>query len=270
MELRDLQLKELDMVKVIVPILNKHNLRYFMLSGTFLGAIRHNGFIPWDDDIDLGMPRLDYEKFIEIADKELPDYLQLVHFNKVVDYNKYHMRVIDKRIKFFREDTFDPKETNLWIDIFPLDGVPTGKVSYTLYKFCVLYRRMMFNYSVFDTGINIKKKRSIFKKMLIILGAVYTKIIRLNPKTQLNKLDKLLKKYAYDDSKYVGNHMGGYPFKEVYPREYFDNSKLYTFEDIELPAPENYDAVLKQLYGDYMIPPNSDQRFSHSIKITEV
>lgn len=269
MELKDLQYKELEMLKTMLPIFEKYNIRYFLLGGTFLGAVRHNGFIPWDDDIDIGMPRPDYEKFIEIADKELPEYLKVVSFKKDLDYNKYFIKVINKNISFIREDTIEQKETNLWIDIFPLDGLPNNKIIFKVHKLKLMYRRLMLQYSVFKTGVNIKKKRSFIEGWLIKFGYVFTKLVHLNPKKQLLKLEKLMMKYDYVSSKNVINFMGAYKFKEMFPKSYYDNFSMYNFEGIKLPAPTNYDAVLRQMYGDYMKLPPMDQRFSHSIKVQE-
>lgn len=269
MELRDLQLRELDILNECLKIIEKYNLRYFMLGGTFLGAIRHKGFIPWDDDIDIGMPRPDYEKFIEIAEKELPDYLKLVSFKNDSNYKKYFIKIINKNISFIREDTIEQNETNLWIDIFPLDGMPNNKVLRKIHAFKLLFRRLQFQYSVFNYGVNIRKKRPLHEQILIKLGYVYTKIVHLNVDKQLKKLDKLLQKYSYEKSTYVVNFMGAYKFKEMFPKSYYDNPIEYDFENTKLIGASEYDKILTQMYGDYMRPPAENQRFSHSIKIEE-
>lgn len=267
MELRDLQLQELDILRECLKIINKYNLRYYMLGGTFLGAIRHKGFIPWDDDIDIGMPRPDYESFIKVAQKELPDFLKLVSYKNDSDYKKYFIKILNKNVKFVREDTIKQEETNLWIDIFPLDGMPNNILVRKLHSYRLLFRRLQFQYSVFEKGVNIRKKRPLHEMLLIKLGYVYTRIFHLNVDKQLNKLDHLLMKYRYDESKFVVNFMGAYKFKEMFPKEYYANPVEYDFEDMKLYGASEYDKILTQMYGEYMKPPAQNQRFSHSIRM---
>ena len=94
---------DMEIVKAVVKICDRHGLIYYMLGGTMLGAIRHKGFIPWDDDIDLGMPRDDYEKFLEIAPNELPDTLKVVNYRNTPEYQYYITRVLDTDTKVIEE-----------------------------------------------------------------------------------------------------------------------------------------------------------------------
>lgn len=267
MNFRDLQLAELSILQEFLKICEKYHLRYFMLGGTFLGAIRHKGFIPWDDDIDIGMPRQDYEKFILLSNK-LPQNLGILNFKTTEKYDNYIIKIIDKSIKFKRTDTLNENKIfNLWIDIFPLDGMPSNYFSMKIHKFKLLFTRLLLQYSKFKTGVNIKKKRNFLESLLIKFGFIFTKFIKLDSKKQLYKLDKLLKKYDYESSKFVVNFMGAYKFKEMFEKKIYDETAEYEFEDLRLIAPKNYDKVLTQMYGDYMKLPDENQRFSHSIKL---
>ena len=267
MELRDLQLKELEILKEFLNIIEKHNLHYFMLGGTFLGAIRHKGFIPWDDDIDIGMPRPDYEKFIEFASDELQSPYELKSFNSDEKYQQYIIRIINKNISIIRDDAIDNKTDNIWIDIFPLDGMPNNAFVRSFHKFHLLFLRLLLQYSKFKTGVNMKKRRNFLEAFLIKVGFVITKVIHLNVKKRFQAIDKALKRFSYDNSTYVVNFMGAYKFKEMFPRSYYDNPVEYDFENIKLVGASEYDKILSQMYGDYMRPPAENQRFSHSIKI---
>ena len=269
MELRDLQLKELEILKEFLKITKKYNLHYFMLGGTFLGAIRHKGFIPWDDDIDIGMPRPDYEKFIEFASKELQSPYELKSFNKDEKYQQYIVRIIDKNISIVREDALDNKIDNIWIDIFPLDGMPNNGVIRAFHKFHLLFLRLLLQYSKFKTGVNMKKKRNLLETFLIKAGFVITKVIHLNVKKRFQAIDKALKRFSYDNSDFVVNFMGAYKFKEMFPKSYYDTPAEYEFENLKLIGASEYDKILTQMYGNYMKPPAENQRFSHSIKIEE-
>ena len=106
MTLRELQLKELDILKQTIQIIENHDLSYFALGGTLLGAVRHKGFIPWDDDVDICMSRPDYEKFLEYAQKELPENLELGYFKTNPNHQKYCARIIDKNTTVKRSDAY--------------------------------------------------------------------------------------------------------------------------------------------------------------------
>ena len=123
--LRQLQLVELDILKQFLEICEKHALTYYMLGGTLLGAVRHKGFIPWDDDIDIGMPRPDYEKFLKLATYDLkPPYQLHTLFQNRGEYNYYYARVENPETRVLRKMAIEDVHIPAWIDVFPLDGVP--------------------------------------------------------------------------------------------------------------------------------------------------
>ena len=113
---------DLDIVKEVVAICEKHGFTYFMLGGTMLGAVRHKGFIPWDDDIDLGIPRIDYEAFLKVAPKELSSHLKVVNYRTDPDYHYYITRILDTETKVEEKRIGNENRyTNASIDIFPID-----------------------------------------------------------------------------------------------------------------------------------------------------
>ena len=265
-------LHEVDMllVKEVVRICKKYNLEYFMIGGTMLGAIRHKGFIPWDDDIDLGMPRQDYEKFLEVAQEEFPKNFKVVNYKTDPNYHYYITRILDTDTKVIEEriENEEEKYTNASIDIFPLDGTPNNNFLRKIYFFRVLYHRALMSLCYKDS-IDKKRKRS--RKERILLNIMLKiPIERLTtPYKQKEKIDKLLKKNDFYSSKYVGNIMGAYRTREIVPIEFYGNGKMYKFEDIELNGLEEYDDYLKYTYGDYMQLPPEDKRKTH-FKIIEI
>ena len=125
---------DMRIVKAVVEICEKYNLKYYMLGGTMLGAIRHKGFIPWDDDIDLGMPRSDYEEFLKVAQSEFEDNLKLVNYKTDLNYQYYITRILDTETKVEEERIGnDNKYTHASIDIFPIDGTPNNPLLRKLY-----------------------------------------------------------------------------------------------------------------------------------------
>ncbi len=268
MTLRELQLKELDILKTTINIIEKHKLSYFAIGGTLLGAVRHNGFIPWDYDVDICMTRPDYEKFLNYAQEELPDGLELGYFKTNPNHQKYCARIIDKNTKVKRNDASKEYFVNIWIDILPLDGMPDNKLINKLHKIKLLNRRLFLQYSIFD-AVKMNKKRKFYETLLIKFGFIFTKLIHLDSHKQMYKLDKLLTKYPYEKGEFVINFMGADKFKEIFKRNVFEQKALYKFEDIEIIGPKDYDYILKTIYGDYMALPKPEDRISHSFVLDE-
>ena len=265
MNLRELQLKELNILEHVLNICESNNILYFMLSGTLLGAVRHKGFIPWDDDIDLGMPREDYERFILIAQKDLPEFLRIQNFKINKNYRKYYSKIEDIRYSVRRDDALDINNCCIWIDIFPLDGMPSNFLKKNLHMLSLLYRRLLHTYSLYNQVINFKKKRKFLEKFLIKIGGVIVRYIKFNPDKHLYHIDSLLKKYPYEQSEYIVNFTGAYKFKEMFPRSYYKRGMMYDFEHLKLRGPVEYDKILTQQYNDYMTPPSEKDRVWHSI-----
>lgn len=260
---------DLEIVKNVVQICDRHNLVYYMLGGTMLGAIRHQGFIPWDDDVDLGMPRDDYEKFLEIAPYELPAGLKVVNYRNTPEFQYYITRILDTQTKVIEERIGnDNKYTNASIDIFPIDGTPNNTVLRKLYYFQVLAHRALMSLCYKDS-IDRTRKRSVPEKAFLwIMERLPVEKIT-TPYKEKCRIDKLLRRQKVESSKYIGNIMGAYRTKEIVPAVYYGKGKMYSFENMQLRGPEMYDAYLTHTYGDYMKLPPESQRKTH-FKIVEL
>lgn len=259
---------DLEIVKEVVALCDRHNLMYYMLGGSMLGAIRHKGFIPWDDDIDLGMPRKDYERFLELAPQELSSHLKIVNYKTDPTYHWYITRVLDTDTKVM-ERVFESegKYTNLSIDIFPLDGTPNNRILRNLYNFRVMAHRAMASLHYKD--VIVTKNRNWKDAILLWFMLKLPTQKMFNHHKELDKCDKLLKKYSMDKSLYTGNMMGAYRTRELIPTSWYGDSSYYEFEGIKLRGIKEYDLYLKQLYGDYMQLPPEDKRRIH-FKLIEI
>ena len=267
--LRLLQEVDMDIVKEVVAICRKHDLSYYMLGGTMLGAIRHKGFIPWDDDIDLGMPRDDYEEFLVIAPRELSGHLRLVNYRTDPDYHYYITRILDMDTRVVEERIgSDDKYTHASIDIFPIDGTPNNVLARRLYFFQIMFHRAMMSLCYKDS-IDRKRCRPIAERALLWVMERIPVERLTSPQRQKELIDALLRKYRIEDSKYIGNIMGAYRTREIIPAEYYGFGKLYQFEDIELRGLEMAEEYLTYTYGDYMKLPPKDERKTH-FKILEI
>ena len=266
-----LQTEELEVMKIIKEICEKENIRYFMIGGTLLGAIRHSGFIPWDDDVDLAMPRKDYERFLEVSNKYLPSNIFVQNFRTDDKYRYYITRVLNKNI-LVEEKRFigvDTPQAYASVDIFPIDGSPNIKFFRNIHYFRVMIRRFLMSLCYRDT-IDKERKRSKMEKLLlnILIKVPFERII--SPNKIKESLDKLLKKYSMENSLYSGTIMGAYRIREMVPTVMFGNPKLYKFEDDTFYGPELVDEYLKHMYGDYMKLPPKEQQKTHYTNITIV
>ena len=260
---------DLDIVKEVVSICDKYKMKYYMLGGTMLGAIRHKGFIPWDDDIDLGIPRKDYEKFLMVAPKELSSHLKVVNYRTDPEYHYYITRILDTETKVEEERIGnDNRYTNASIDIFPIDGTPNNSILRKIYFFRVLYHRALMSLCYKDS---IDRKRSRGKAERILLWVMERLPIEkmTTPRKQKDAIDRLLRKQKIDGAKYIGNIMGAYRTREIVPSKFYGEGKMFPFEDIELRGMELADEYLKWTYGDYMKLPPEDKRKTH-FKVLEI
>ena len=264
-DLRKLQLKEVEMLRETISFFDKHNLRYFAISGTLLGAVRHKGFIPWDDDIDLGMPRADYDKLLKISrhNKEI----SLRSFLNDKNYCQYFAKIESDRIRvIIKKPDGSEEKTSSWISVFPFDGMPNNRIVRKLFMFRILFRRMLYVIARFDELVNREKANRPFSERAIMSVTKKLHLQKMfSKKSTYIGIDKLLKKYPYDSSNYVVDAMGAYKFKEMYPRKWFGKGKEYDFEGIKINGPDEYHLMLKQLYGDYMTPVGEKERKGHSI-----
>ena len=237
-----------------VRVCKKHNLKYTLVAGTLLGAKRHSGFIPWDDDVDVGMLREDYEKFLEVAPKELKkDYiLDCFENNK-----KYHLGFakIKKNGTIFDEKSSHHLDNHkgIYIDVFPVDNLyDNTKKSYFI---AILVRAI-----IHTTYAQYKIDKLSNARHKILSGILY-----IFPHTWLMKLQKFLMTLnKNNNSKYVACFLGVYPFKnEIIKREDFVPFKEIEFMGKKYGCPNNTDVYLTSVYGDYMKLPPKEKRVNH-------
>lgn len=254
---------DMDIAKEVLRICQKHGLTYYMLGGTMLGAIRHKGFIPWDDDIDLGMPREDYERFLVLAPQELAAHLKLVNYKTDPNYMYYITRILDTETTVIEERIGnDNKYTHASIDIFPIDGTPNNPLLRKIYYFRVMYHRALMSLCYKDS-IDRKRKRSKKEKLLLWVMERIPVEKLTTPYKQKCKIDKLMRKQKVAGSKYIGNLMGAYRTREIVPAEYYGQGAMYPFEDMQMRGLSMYHEYLTHTYGDYMQLPPEDSRKTH-------
>ena len=270
--LNDTQKYILHVLREVTCVLEELKIPYFMQGGTMLGAIRHDGFIPWDDDVDLGIPRADYDRMLKEVSTRLPENLELRTYDDETDHHYYFARIVDKRYQIRRMGSIEERLENIWVDLFPLDGMPNGCISRQWHKMRLLMTRLKFHLSCFEK-VNIKRPGRPLVERMIIRVAMVTRVGKWwNTRKQLDKMDRLLKKYPPEKSEYLVNFTGqtSFRFNEMFKKEIYGQGKEYPFEDMVLVGPEQYDAYLKSLYGDYMTPPKEADRNAHAAELVPI
>lgn len=257
-QLRQLQLTQLEILKAFDSFCKENNLKYSLFFGTLLGAVRHKGFIPWDDDLDVGMPREDYEKFLNLWEKS-------AYSKKYILQNKNNSPLFTQTFTKIRKDhtTFIEIESEIgcyhhgiFIDVFPFDKAPNGFLKEKLY----LWRAM--KYLLFCREYVDHKSNPLIKLISNIILKTSTGEKRI--KTRKKLYNQITKYQSYNDNfHYVHiNTFSGMFFN--YDKTLFDKTIYIDFEDESFTVIENWDYVLKTIYGDYMqLPPKEKQVLAH-------
>lgn len=270
-EISEVQIYMLDMLKQLVAIFNENNIKYYIIGGTLLGAVRHKGYIPWDDDIDLAIPRDDYDRFLKIGKNILPDSLTLHTYDDNSYHHYYFARVVDTRYRILRQGSIKEREEELWIDLFPLDGLPRNRVLQAIHKVRLLRLKLLYHFASFDKVNLMRPNRPLYQRIIIKAYMICPFKIKKSYKQILDKIDKLLKKAPLDKSDYYMEFMGSsIPFRETCTKEQYGEGKLYDFEDIKLVGPVDAEFYLSHVYGDYMALPPKEKRNYHASKFIKV
>ena len=258
--LEELKKIELELLLAFDEFCKKNNLKYYLCGGTLLGAVRHKGFIPWDDDIDVFMPRPDYNKLLNMQiDNVVKDNFKLLKW--INDTTSYpFMKLVNSCTKVREYYIAEKYTTNVWIDIFPVDGNPRSCLACTyLYKGCFFLRKLL-SINTADLNHSTTSLKRILKKIFSPLSNA------IGVHTLCNVIDRFASQYDFEKSVFVGGVLWGYGPQERLLKKDFLKSTTVVFEGHEFPAPSNYDTYLRNLYGDYMKLPPVEKRVAHTFE----
>lgn len=242
---------ELDLHRKIAEVCEKYSLRHWVAAGTLLGAIRHNGFIPWDDDFDIWMPREDYEKLLSVGEKEFGDPYFLQTTLNDTDYYSAFARLRNSNTTGILNVSKNNKCNNgIYIDIFPMDGAAD--------KESTRKRRNFINH-----GRNALAHAYMYNVNPSFLARTANKILRFplvkyDYKKTYAKVNDYARKYKFGETGYVGVTAFSMSFRRVvaFKKEYFKETVMHRFEFTEVPVPVGFHEILTEKYGNYMeFPP---------------
>lgn len=268
--LKLVQETELGLMDYLDDFCRRNSIHYSLIFGSLIGAVRHGGFIPWDDDIDVAMPREDYERFISLVANDVPDWIEVQNF-RLGTSKRYVTRIADKRTLMRLSSYTEANDLHIWLDIFPIDGLPNSKVLRGAHLLCVLWDKACCSFAAFEETVNLHRPGRPWWQQAIISFFSATHI------GHLWKLDKALTNYDNALQKYpvpYGNEcfcgVGTYGFaRQTWPSSAFDGLTEYEFEGRSYFGPRDVNAVLSVTYGDYMQLPSEENRVIHQIDLIE-
>lgn len=267
-DLKILQGLELENLDALISICKKYNLRYYLIGGTLIGVLRHHGFIPWDDDIDVGLPRPDYNRFVKIASKELPEHMDIKTMTSDPNYKCYFTRLINNKKKIYWDHGQYKAKIGVWMDVFPLDGLPNNALMRKLHVFNVNVHKAIYKFSQINY-VTTNKERPFVERFLIKFAMV-THIGKLiNPDKSLKCLDRTLQKYDYEKQNWAWNFSGCYGKREQVRKIELGGTRQDMFEGRTVSIAERAEDYLDHIYGNWRELPPVEKRVSHAVEFVE-
>lgn len=240
----------------IVAFCENNNIRYFLCAGTCLGAVRHQGFIPWDYDADIMFPRPDYEKFIHSYKLDTGKKYEIGALEIDKTWKHQYGRVWDKNT-IFRKKNLKDDDIGAYVDIYPIDGFPDNLLAREVY-----FKRMrlleILGFCASKTQYKDTEKYIVLKKVLhVVLKPIGWRFFS-------ERMNRLAAKYSFDESRDRGVGIApGYGKREIMEHSIFESEIKIPFNSIEMAVPAEYDKYLKNLYGDYMKVPEGAMESSY-------
>ncbi|PWF99470.1 LicD family protein [Levilactobacillus bambusae] len=246
---------ELKSLATFIELCEAHQLTYTLLGGSLLGAIRHKGFIPWDDDLDVGMPRESYNQFIELAKTELPADYFLQTETSDQNYAWGYMKLLDRKTYIVERNNVNNARKGVFIDIFPLDRIPNDQgardVQIQTVRETTIRLLIRLGYRYFDTPFRTffdKHDHTKQEDAQQLRTRRLTAMTQYNQDNQLTHVKNLSSQYDYD--------------QEVFTIDQIHHLITVPFETLQVKVPADYDTILTQMYHDYQQWPDEADRVS--------
>lgn len=264
LKIKEVQAMQLELMKKMHSYLSEKGIPYYMIAGSVLGAERHGGFIPWDDDIDIGMLRPDYERFLDVcvdfdSEYEIVNYHNHKHCDNCLTRIYFPNTMIDNK-----SIVHTKLDKRLYFDVFPLDNVPDDEIERNKLERKVLKKRRQIYYA------DVRNTNNPW--WVLFCKKIYSLLFAFRREKILSECDRLMQSYAGKETGYICSMCSQYSLeKQSMPRTYYGVPTLHRFEDAEFYVPELTNEYLTHLYGaDYMeIPPKDKRRKGYTVYRTD-
>lgn len=259
LSLKNVQSIQFELLIAFDKVCKEHGFRYSLGGGTLLGAVRHKGFIPWDDDIDVMMPRPDYDAFIHCC-SNIATSFRMISYENTNNYYNLFAKIWDPKTVIVDDLTEIPYSIGVSLDVFPIDGLGNTKWVAYCHFFRTFLLRELLNASNWKKYF-ISKTHSIWMEPVRFLFYIASR--HVDQKKLILRIDKINRKRSFDRSSYAGCVCGSYREKEIMQKETFDRFSSLEFEGQGFQAISDYHTYLVKHYGDYMQLPPANQRTTH-------
>ncbi len=259
--------KILEAFRFYIDICEDNKLTYFIAYGSAIGAARHHGFIPWDDDVDVVMPRPDYERFIEICQNRDMGKYEIVTAQNTPGYYLPFTKLCDKTTTLLEKSHYRCV-LGVFIDIFVIDGMKNDPQE--IEKTGLFYDKCWEMLDLANSYYSLADiyRKFICKKRFRVVGRYYKYSLNRMKYSQkaIQAIEAITKKYDYKECEFTVKYPRGYGNREVYPKSWLEGKTMMPFETLQVALPGDYKRWLNQFFGDYTkLPPEDQRHFEHSI-----
>lgn len=249
-ETRKVQEAALNLLIQIQKICNNENIMFYLRGGSVMGAVKYQGFVPWDDDTDIAIPRYDYEKFIKVFSKDFSQFFWLAYFKNGNAIHSYFPRFLLK--ESYRKKLNLPRNNHLGftiLDVLPLDGVPKNRILRGVFTTRVYFYRLLGAIHTVNVNDTISQHKGVKKRIITTLNSLgidrwYTQ------EWTYKKLDEIYTKTPLTKENWCGTITGSSLSKEIFPAKVWGDGIMLDFETTKFRVPKLYDCYLKQIYGE--------------------
>jgi len=258
--IEDIKSIALDLLCAVDEFCTQNKIMYSLACGTLIGAIRHKGFIPWDDDVDIYMKRNDYERFVQIFPKVFKEHISLISLERSDNWNSPFAKVYDLKTIVYEGVKYNVHGMGIGIDVFPIDNAPDDDHIWQKYE----KKRKLLRDIYMLKSLRWRKERSLGKNLMVNFSSLILSPISYRRLALM--LDKYSKRFNKIETNYYAENCMGIP-NNRFPKDDFSSTIPHPFEDFSLQVMQGYDDYLRRFYGDYMqLPREEDQVTHHDFK----
>lgn len=258
--LREIQLESLKILKGIDAVCRREGITYWLMFGSLIGVVRHQGYIPWDDDLDIAMSRADYLRFLSCFDGRAPELSKYIPINPEIGLRRPFLitRISNPEFKMIGEYGDEVDELGVFVDVYPLDGL-ADDIDEALQRKSLAYKQTS-NYLKACNFACSNRNNGYLKRIAKHIQSVLLR----SPEEYQERQNELCLERGFDECRFCCNLCWPMtPDKSIYERSWFNDTRYMKFEDMEVPVPGDFDSLLRCDYGDYMQLPPENQRVGH-------